>query len=383
MKKFSLLIAACILFSCSDDDGLINYNRDEEELFDTMESLAALSNVSTFVGDLVIQSDDITSLASLRNLQVIDGYLVIDQTTDLETLEGLNNLTSVDGIVLYNNESLSNIDALGNISSVDFLQVYLMPALTSLDGLGQLDVERSILISSNPQLTEISEQITMNDGIAYNIYLAYNETLERAPFLDQIKETEWMWLNSNPVLNLDNDFNQLETVEYFYIDNNDGLTTIQLNNLKQVEDFDVEGNDKLESLTINGTTMLENDPVIVRDVRILDNSSLATISGFNQYSEAIIWIVNNQSLTSVSGFNQMERVSLVLEDNALLTTLDMFNDSAVELYDLRIIENASLDNYCGLNKMLESDFTNSDITINNNLYNPTAEMLSAGACSPN
>ena len=295
MKKFSFLIVACILLSCSDDDSQINYTRDEDEVFETMESLSMLSGVSTFVGDLIIQSDNITSLENLRNLRSIQGHLVIQQADELESLEGLNNLISVEGIEFFHSDKLSNIDALGNISTIDFLQVQTMPALTSLDGLGQLDVERSILISNTPQLTEISEQITMNDGIAYNIYLAYNESLLSAPFLDQITETEWMWLKSNPVLTLDNDFNDLQSVDYFYIEDNDGLTALELNNLRFVEEFDVKGNDNLETLIINGTTLMENDPRNARDIEILNNASLTTIEGFNQLSEAVIWIINNPS----------------------------------------------------------------------------------------
>ena len=74
---------------------------------------------------------------------------------------------------------------------------------------------------------------------------------------------------------------------------------------------------------------------------------------------------------------------MVLEDNTQLTTLDMFNDSPVELYELRINRNTSLDNYCGLNNMLDGDLSLSDINITDNLYNPTVEMSTAGDCSPN
>ena len=114
-------------------------------------------------GNLIIQSfqEEITSFAPLQSLEIIGGDLRLGILPDVESLEGLDNITSVSGTlhISYLGEVISSLEMLSNISSVvENLEIVFSIGLESLNGLENVQIASggSLIIESNDLLTDLS-----------------------------------------------------------------------------------------------------------------------------------------------------------------------------------------------------------------------------------
>lgn len=380
MLKIALLLTVLTLtFSCSDDDMLASYHRKDDEVFDTMAKLEALRGVDTFIGNLNIQGNDITSLSDLSLLRTIKGSLQIQLADELESLEGLNNLRDVEGIDIFHNDRLSNIDALSGISQTDYIKFKTNPMITSLDGLGQIEAE-SVLISFLPQLTTIGDNITISNNTGNNIYVASCDKLTSIEFLDDLQSAASVWLSNNPLLEVPNAFTNLESMDHFYLENCPKITSVDLSAVTYIEYAKILDNSSLQDIYIGGDSPFSFQDFITPEVDINNNGSLTRIEGFNGLTKASILIYANPLLERVSGFNNVAQVSILMRDNPVLNELNIFNNVSVEVSQLDFVGNTSLNDFCGLNNALNG-LDNAAYQVADNLYNPTKEMLSTGACA--
>lgn len=110
----------------------------------SLQSLQGLNNIQSINGRLYLGNDNnsLTSLAGLNNLTHIGGGVFINGT-HLTSLDGLNNLTSVDEwMTIYHNNQLASIEALQNLVFVGGrIAIGVNPQLTSLNGLQNVDPE--------------------------------------------------------------------------------------------------------------------------------------------------------------------------------------------------------------------------------------------------
>ena len=380
MKRLSYLIILSIFISCSDEE-TINYYRDAEEVFDTDERLKELEGVSTFIGDLKIRGN-VTSLESLRLLNSIQGTLFIQVARDLETLEGLNNLRHVEAIEIFYNESLTNINALSGVSTTELFKLKTLPALTSLDGMGNLYVDGSIMITNVPQLTEIGENIQINKENVYKIFISTMDNLERVNFIEGVTEAETIWINDNPKLELNGVLDGVTSVSTLHIENNDLLTALDISELNHVEFFRIEGNKNITAVDVDGTEPMDFLSFESLETSIMDNPKLETFNGLNNVPKAEIRVYGNEKLTSFTGFSSLEEVDIMVRRNPLLNTIDLFSNNELSVSRLHFFQNSALNNFCGLNQALTTDFSNAVVLFEENGFNPTIEMLNSGTCSP-
>ena len=106
-------------------------------------------------GDLVIlQSSGITNLDGIANITSVEGGVEIVNSA-LTNIDGLSNLTSVGSLAVTENDVLTNLGGLASLTSVDeVLFIKYNPALTSLDGLSSLTrIGGALEISNNDALT--------------------------------------------------------------------------------------------------------------------------------------------------------------------------------------------------------------------------------------
>jgi len=128
---------------------------------DEFEHMAGVREVT---GYLTIREDSpgsITSLAPLECLQSVGdgllGGLSIHDNAELTTLEGLESLTYVGGILgVTENAALTNLTGLDNVTRVEgSVIVYDNAALASVAGLGSIEyVGVDVLIYDNPELSQ-------------------------------------------------------------------------------------------------------------------------------------------------------------------------------------------------------------------------------------
>ena len=367
-----------MLVGCSNDE-LIEYNALEDEKFTTIEDLENLAGVEIFNGNLRIESKVLNSLESLSNLKIINGNLELFFNSKLETLDGLNNLRSVEGIRIHKNDNLENIHALRNIDEVERLEVNYNNKLASLKGLERITISRLAFFTGNLILDELGENIVFKDSSAFNVVIAKNENLKQIDFLSGLKETEHLWITDNALLAVEGAFNYLENVTEFRMENNPSVISLDLSSLRFFQELYVFNNQGLSHITANNDSWLTTEGRT--NITINLNEKLKSIEGFNELSHSEIIIRWNDSLEMLTGFNSLDSVSLYLEENPVLENFDIFQNSEFIFYDINFIDNESLSNYCGLNKLLESNIPNGTITTRENLYNPTRAMLLNGNCS--
>jgi hypothetical protein len=126
-----------------------------------ISTLNGLDNLETIGKDINIQNTTLQSLAGLESLTTISGFVnsVISNNNQLENLNGLNNLNFWGrGLLLNDNNSLSELTALSNVTSMGGngagIHIINNDALTSLSGIDNITGFQIINIEDNSMLSE-------------------------------------------------------------------------------------------------------------------------------------------------------------------------------------------------------------------------------------
>jgi hypothetical protein len=132
----------------------------------SLTSVDGLSGIASFTGDLEIVDNpmltDLNGLSGLRSVH-LEGRLVIVRNDALVSLNGLAGIISVGnyflnqgsggGLVLAGNVSLNSLDGLSNITSIDGDLRIVSTALQNLDGLSNLTaLGKDVNIHDNAEL---------------------------------------------------------------------------------------------------------------------------------------------------------------------------------------------------------------------------------------
>lgn len=139
-------------------------------VFTGITSLEGLNNLEE-VGDVfdIRVAQNLLSLSALSNLNVIGGGLNINDTL-IEDLEGLNNIQSLGSLSLEDNLNLQNIDALNNLESIQgYFSIRDNSSLNNLDGLSNLTSASGFYIENNNSLVNIDglSSLTFVPSYAY------------------------------------------------------------------------------------------------------------------------------------------------------------------------------------------------------------------------
>jgi len=132
----------------------------------SLTSVDGLSGIASFAGDLeIVDNPELTDLDGLSGLKSVhlEGRLVIVRNDALVTLNGLSGVISVGdyylnqgsggGLVLAGNASLNSLDGLSNITSIDGDLRIVSTALQNLDGLSRLTaLGKDVNIHDNAEL---------------------------------------------------------------------------------------------------------------------------------------------------------------------------------------------------------------------------------------
>ena len=231
----------------------------------------------TVLGDLVIDSDDITQLDSLFSINKIQGdFRLIDNS--LMDLEGLHNLDTIVGTFSFDteNSNLTSFDGLQNLKKfgsthdfnrirssylVDFtglnnlqkingtLDIQYCDALMSLNGLGSiteidaLTIDRCDLFSSFQDFGDNADLHTMR-----LLYLPQFQSFDG--FNTNGSMTIFTLSNLHPLTSMSG-LSHMTSIDQLFITNCDSLKSLAgLENLTTVETFmRIQYNDKLTDIT--------------------------------------------------------------------------------------------------------------------------------------
>ncbi|WP_299107890.1 hypothetical protein [uncultured Tenacibaculum sp.] len=181
---------------------------------------------------------DITSLEGLKSLTKINGCLIIIGTIDLNSLQGLNNITSTECISITDAKKLTNIDPLKNLKSIidnDLTDGVWMSIISGNDNLIDIDglsgIENyvgALQIFNNKALLNLDGLKNINSFNTFSVAIRQNESLNNLNGLSAVNSID----------------NVLE------ISDNENLKSLDgLNNLNSVKRFcHITGNSKLKNL---------------------------------------------------------------------------------------------------------------------------------------
>ncbi len=147
-------------------------------------------HAQTYNGSVTLESqtevDTFNYTSITGSIRIDDQYLDPDSPERIKNLNGLSNLTSVGGnLIFFWTDSLYNVDALSNLTSVgNFLAVRFNSGIENLNGLSNLSSVRNIWIEANPRLTDLSglSGITTVD----TLWVGWNNSLETLAGLSNI-----------------------------------------------------------------------------------------------------------------------------------------------------------------------------------------------------
>lgn len=305
-------------------------------------------NYTGITGILQIEDQNlgtpITDLSPLNNLQTIGGNLYINDNHGLAHLNGLENLTSCNFLLIWGNTDLEHLDALSNLQAPG-VEIYDCPVLSRIDGLSSLpSVLGSISIHNCPALTNLNGFSHITE-VLYYLGITENSGLTDLSGLEQIVS---VGIDALPPSCCSGALN---------ISDNENLQTLNgLNSLTSVyHGLTLGNNDQL--------TTLDSFPILTTfegDLEILLNDGLVELDRMTFVTTAdIVSIYANTELLNLDGLSGLNTI------NGLL----------------RVSGNTSLTDFCGLTHLLEQEPLCCGYGVAENGYNPTVEDILNGDCS--
>ncbi|WP_027395706.1 fibronectin type III domain-containing protein [Aquimarina latercula] len=297
-----------------------------------------LQSLNKIGGNLIIRRTNLPDLKGFKNLEIMEGHLLISKNNFISNLEGLERIKKIDkGLFILRNELLSDLQGIENIG---------------------LTIDGYVSIIENSSLSNMSilEKIRTING--------------------------YLWIQGNQITNIE--FPNLEEVNGEVFNNvyhqigikiviNGKLKKIQMPALTKASRIEIRSNILLTEVTMNSIATIENE------LLISSNGNLTTINDFRN----LIGNSANFSL-EINGNRKLENITLpsihtidkiLIEQNEKLATIQLNNLENVTT-SFSILNNEILEDYCSLAsyavKALEEQ---KEIITQGNLYNPTTAMI--------
>jgi hypothetical protein len=274
-------------------------------IFESQAEVDAFPGCEIIEGQLVIEGGDISDLTPLSSLKEIRKVLVIRNSSNLLTLNGLNNLTTIGGLAVVNNPLLQNLLPLSNVSSDDLSTLYFQKnkAMIDLKGLEGITGVQNLNIRENDNLTTLEGLNNLATGKS-DFSISYNPALENLNGLNSLHTTKDVTgIHNNDALADISALSQLNSVFVLAINSNPSLTNLSgLENLSDVWTIAITGNDALENLDAFSSLT-----AITGDLTIIDNPALSDCCGIqpllNGGSIAGNILIENNPFACGSGFD--------------------------------------------------------------------------------
>ncbi|WP_339901062.1 hypothetical protein [uncultured Cyclobacterium sp.] len=305
-------------------------------------------------GDLIIQGGDgqdpIVDLSPLELVTHVYGGLKIENTSNLKSLHGLQNLNLVEGwVTIDGNDSLETLEGL---SLSENQQVHLTissnPNLLNFHGLEKIKKLGYVFINSNPKIVNFKglDQVQEISGLE----VSFNEAQTSFEGLNNVR-----LIGNLEIIGLRiTDFNGFQGVE--------SISSLTLYNLYDLEDF----------TGFTGTVTSSID---------LMSNGIRKLEGLTVSEELRSVNIKDTSLGNLRGLSNLKKItrSLTIQDNINFNSLEGLDNLVSVAGSMIIQSNNYLTNYCALSKLV-NEGTHPEITIDDNGYNPTLEQIQGEEC---
>ncbi len=301
---------------------------DDTTWLDSLEGLESLERV----GGLWLRRFSAPTLQPLRNLSEVvggiheQGYsqIRIENASSLRTLAGLDNAVGFRQLVVSDNPKLESLDGLQPPSDMDYISLVSNPKLTDIEALSPVR-----FVNGDLQIvaTGIESLDTDFEGVMI-LMVKDNPALVAITAFDGVVVASQLHIRDNPQLSQLPEFRNLMILNSLVVVGNpqlrwlptfpmlEGLSGYQegLDNYKRMQLLQIAGNTSLQQFVAPPRLQA------VTSLIIQDNASLSKIDFGALEALTELMIANNPSLASVS-LGQLQTVnSLELLDNGLLPT---------------------------------------------------------------
>ena len=230
------------LSTCTNSGGVFNgdlilSSQSEVDNFSAIQFTSINGNL--IIGDpnanpTAASSTDITDISALSSIQSISGRLEIKFNDNLQSLQGLEQITEVTNLIIAENNALTSLNGLNGLTNIEYLGISNNDQLTSIAQLGNVSSLGTTRIANNPLLASLNglENITSLGAII----LRNNPLIGDLQPLSNLTElTELHIDNCDSITSLEG-LEQITELLYFWIYNNDGLTSLNgLQNLVSMQ----------------------------------------------------------------------------------------------------------------------------------------------------
>ncbi|SRX55591.1 cadherin repeat domain-containing protein [Aequorivita sp. CIP111184] len=318
-------------------DGLLLIGHPDENGTTDITDLSPLHSIGIVNNSLQIKNNTVLTTTVGLNVNFILGQIAIYTNPSLESIKGFENIISIPGIFISNNEVLTDVSGLSQITQIEYnFQIILCPALPDIDWL--------------QNLTEIGNGISL---IGCNSIRNINALSNLRNFTDAYGSIRIQ--NNTSLENLDGLQYFSDDIAFLDIIGNTALQNIQgLENIGVFQELAINNNESLQSLDGLGAITAVNNGIEIR---------------------------NNNSLTDLQGINNLERAgnSFLVQDNESLTSLNGLEGLESFVY-IRCYNNMLLTDFCTLRSVLTLH-SNFGFIAESNAYNPTKQDIIDGNCS--
>jgi hypothetical protein len=239
-----------------------------------LPSLNGLQNLTSAQHLLIYGNDLLPDLTGLEKLKSVSGSTHIRFNKSLVNMKGLDSLATASTFYITNNDSLTSMTGLGRLESVtDLLSIGSNKSLASFTGLSSLTSVSRINVGENDTLTNFSglESLT---SVTYQMHVSSNKNLTSFHGLTNLTYLSEAYLSDN---NLLTDLSGLESVTSVYwlvVGEHKGLTSLTgLHNLYSATNMIIRSNSLLTDLS--GLENLTN----LGWLQVSDNPELQSLSG--------------------------------------------------------------------------------------------------------
>lgn len=301
-------------------------------------NLNGLSNIDQLFGDLIILNTSLIDLEGLNNLSSVEGNIEIEGNNSLVNFNGLDLLGILKGnLIIQNNNSLKNFVGARSIIKIEGSLIIMdNDKLGSFEGFNNISrIDEDLIIENNNFLTDLSglNGVTADEGlniIGGSLEISNNESLDA-----------FRGLNNLERINQD-----------FIIRDNPSLKTlIGLAELTNIEgDFQIENNSNLS--TLNGINKINT---IGEDFKVDNNNLLPNFRGMQTLEDITGQFVvsSNNSLTNFDGLQALERISekFVVSDNNSLSSFEGLESLTSVMNNFELLRNEALTSLDGLQEL--------------------------------
>lgn len=249
-------------------------------------NLDGLQQLTGINGTLHIHKTNLSDLEGLENLQYINGYLTLTTNGSLESFNGLSGINSIGGLLLgYDNYILSNCDALLNLSTINGSVSIYCDGFTNLNGFSNITSIQGDLSIGSDNLSDLSglSNLTTING---NLKLDENYSLININQLSNLVSVNgYLFINDNFSLENLNGLSNLTTINgCIYINQNNKLANIEgiANINPQTINYIADDNFVAEDIVISNNPLLTNCNVNSICIALGFNSTSYLIEGNGQ-----------------------------------------------------------------------------------------------------